>query len=960
MKTLRYVWLMVLLSASAFAQVTVTATIPQYGNGNYFIQAVNNNQNQVSGNISNTGQFSTVVIANTLYGITITPPNGSSFSRFGTTFTSVATGTQDISTILEAAIPPPVSSGISAVNATSPLEATTTLGVVALSCPSCGAGGAGTVTHTTGALNSGSMMIGNGGADIKSSPVDFGVTQAGSLTTPAMLINGGAAGALDGLIFQAQSSNADQTGFVLQNSSVAGGNGIAAVATGSNSSIRSYLYVDLITGAEYFGYHAVDATHANDSMMAGTTLGWSSGSTLDLTGLDTGLSRDSAGVVDVGNGVNKNTSGSMHFRNLTLDGTCAGCGGGSTPAGENAVQASSPDGSTLIQASPAIINSSLGLASGFFSFGDSISCNTGASPASDGFVPLLRNKIGGVFTPACQSGDMEADQNFQHIFPGTNPIGSGLDPLYTHETFTNDSIVYGANTNQEQIAQRLRLGSDSWLANIAANKILGQAGTTTGTCAADNTTQNLTAVACTSSGATVSFPITTTIANQGVYVWYSIVDGGTGTFNLKLDGTNVNDPFNGTAIFAAFGDGGALIQTQNGTTAGIAGVRIVAPAAGSHTISIATLSAASVSIFGLGVSPAVTSTLNPYVIEISPNHQNSANDATSGVYAGFVQSITSTLAADHMNVIYSDTRDALGTNFATFYADTIHPNDAGHALMATTTEAVIPSSLLTQNFIPTQSSIPSTYNFADSVNPMQYWSPNPLGSFSPHGWGRGILWEENQGLSFFTSYLNATGITVGFPNDGGPTNYCIYAYNQNQANNSARFPASPPQPQDCYFAITGNGGMTFNVNVVSIPARLVVANLEGGSPFAISASNASAEINQHETITAQNFFNGGVGAYGAYNDDLSAGFVWGAGGSTETNYGVSRQMFFRDTINNVTIGKYNPVGTLWTLNGLTNATLTGPATEPTGACTTNGMWVFSQDGAASFCNGTTWVQKIAP
>jgi hypothetical protein len=35
----------------------------------------------------------------------------------------------------------------------------------------------------------------------------------------------------------------------------------------------------------------------------------------------------------------------------------------------------------------------------------------------------------------------------------------------------------------------------------------------------------------------------------------------------------------------------------------------------------------------------------------------------------------------------------------------------------------------------------------------------------------------------------------------------------------------------------------------------------------------------------------------------------------------------------------------------------GPATAPSGACSAVG-WAFSQDGHATFCNGSTWVTKI--
>jgi hypothetical protein len=36
----------------------------------------------------------------------------------------------------------------------------------------------------------------------------------------------------------------------------------------------------------------------------------------------------------------------------------------------------------------------------------------------------------------------------------------------------------------------------------------------------------------------------------------------------------------------------------------------------------------------------------------------------------------------------------------------------------------------------------------------------------------------------------------------------------------------------------------------------------------------------------------------------------------------------------------------------------GPATAPSGSCPTNGAWVFSQDGHATFCAAGTWTTKI--
>jgi hypothetical protein len=45
-------------------------------------------------------------------------------------------------------------------------------------------------------------------------------------------------------------------------------------------------------------------------------------------------------------------------------------------------------------------------------------------------------------------------------------------------------------------------------------------------------------------------------------------------------------------------------------------------------------------------------------------------------------------------------------------------------------------------------------------------------------------------------------------------------------------------------------------------------------------------------------------------------------------------------------------------NGVTTPALIGPAFAPSGSCSTSGVWVFSQDGHATFCASGTWVTKI--
>lgn len=51
-------------------------------------------------------------------------------------------------------------------------------------------------------------------------------------------------------------------------------------------------------------------------------------------------------------------------------------------------------------------------------------------------------------------------------------------------------------------------------------------------------------------------------------------------------------------------------------------------------------------------------------------------------------------------------------------------------------------------------------------------------------------------------------------------------------------------------------------------------------------------------------------------------------------------------------------GTDQTNFAIPNGGTTGPATAPSGACTTAGQWVFSKDGHATVCLSSTWTTKI--
>jgi len=100
---------------------------------------------------------------------------------------------------------------------------------------------------------------------------------------------------------------------------------VGAPSTSANTVSTSMVNGNLpvATGANTLGDSAIPAPSGNIVLATGKVFG------IGATGTaDTGLSRDSAGVVDMGNGTAGNKSGSLNLTNLTVTGTCTGCGGG--------------------------------------------------------------------------------------------------------------------------------------------------------------------------------------------------------------------------------------------------------------------------------------------------------------------------------------------------------------------------------------------------------------------------------------------------------------------------------------------------------------------------------------------------------------------------------------------------------------------------------------------------------
>jgi hypothetical protein len=110
---------------------------------------------------------------------------------------------------------------------------------------------------------------------------------------------------------------------------------------------------------------------------------------------------------------------------------------------------------------------------------------------------------------------------------------------------------------------------------------------------------------------------------------------------------------------------------------------------------------------------------------------------------------------------------------------------------------------------------------------------------------------------------------------------------------------------------------------------------------------------------------GGSGGYsnftlnGNNNDSTRLGFIGGGPGDPNFYLDVPAGGSF-----NFRVGSTASNGGVLNQSGLTvpgtlgSSQYVGPATAPSGGCATNGAWVFSQDGHATFCAGGSWVTKI--
>lgn len=589
---------------------------------------------------------------------------------------------------------------------------------------------------------------------------------------------------------------------------------------------------------------------------------------------------------------------------------------------------------------------------GFTAFGDSLSAGTGATNAYlYGFVYLVSKAIGGPFLTYANPGDQAADLSYRWLFPNCNPQGGGTDPLYQVEIGTNDVTQYNSNANQQTIFKRIMLANYSWPAIPKASKVFGQAMTLSGF-VADNNIQSGLGVTSTTSGNTATATISTN-ASSNIYVYYLIRDGDTGTFTVKIDGTLQADTYTASTTINAFGDGSATIVTQNSVTSGIACLRFPVASAGSHTVLITNTGTTgqTITVYAVATNPTL-STSNPYVMAISPNHQNNANDTLSGTYSGFNNAIVTTLSGDGLNVVWVDTRTALGTNYATYYSDTLHPNNAGHALMASTDIAAIPTSFLKGVTLPNVNQNSSVILPLVPLNPSQFWSPNGSRYITSTTFNPGILLGSANGNLYYINYQPSTGITLTGTNQGGGTPVVsIGTYSAL----SGISPSTPPGTANMMTTWNSNGQINFFTNSSDVSSTLTMQNnLVLFGPFT-SAERGSAL----STFFANNYVQASTLATSSVNSNSPNLYwtsgIWNGTVATVDDLGFANKPSANGASPNMSLTLVHANGSTGTwavdlstatgvnkLGASTGTTYSSTATQTTVSGSTSGTAIFSQ------------------
>lgn len=145
----------------------------------------------------------------------------------------------------------------------------------------------------------------------------YGTNNITTATTPVIF----SGSTTNSQIFKMTSANTSNTAVFLENTS-AGSHDWADLVQGSIATdVGERLWLDVTTGNVPWGMLTTSSTAGMERRASVIVDCWAAGALTASTTCDTGLSRDAAGVVDIGNGTAGNKSGSIKGTNATWTGT---------------------------------------------------------------------------------------------------------------------------------------------------------------------------------------------------------------------------------------------------------------------------------------------------------------------------------------------------------------------------------------------------------------------------------------------------------------------------------------------------------------------------------------------------------------------------------------------------------------------------------------------------------------
>jgi lysophospholipase L1-like esterase len=350
-------------------------------------------------------------------------------------------------------------------------------------------------------------------------------------------------------------------------------------------------------------------------------------------------------------------------------------------------------------------------------FGDSFSVGTGASnPATTGYLPLLAGAVGWTVTNHGVSGEQVADQ-IDNVY-AENPTNTSR---YVYYLGTNDQRIYTA-ANRQQIFQLGHLAALAWLGlPVSQNKLPA-----TSASIVYSGTWNASDLFAIGKKSTVSgSTATATVYGKNVFVGYSAKDGNAGQFTITVDGV-----IHGT--YNCYGAGN--IQTNHGQTYTGQLAAIANLADGPHTVVVTVISATgagnAVWLDWIAGTGGAISRQGPRVFIGNVPRMSAAGYATWGGSDGnvsrfnqMIEQNAAFLASMGLNVLLCDVAGIIdpATDLA---ADGLHPNDVGHAKIATAFKRII-------NDLPNLNERQS----AQSQNPNIRWTPSTIQFFTDAGTG---------------------------------------------------------------------------------------------------------------------------------------------------------------------------------------------------------------------------------